>query len=148
MVGQGEVCCGEGEWSDRRVLVALSTGCRAADFVLRPHVPEVRRPGVERVHQVTPLRAASGILTTAQQIGIALGTALLGTVFFAVADPARSDPRWGTATAAVLGVEAVLALSAATLGVHLLDHIDAQSGTEESASRVRIGGRSGAISCR
>ena len=59
--------------------------------------------------------AASGVLTTTQQIGIALGAAVLGTVLFDIADPASGSPRWGSATAVVLGVEGLLAITTAVL---------------------------------
>jgi len=59
---------------------------------------------------------ASGVLTTTQQTGIALGTAVLGTLFFGVADPSLHHPDWGPATVVVLCAEALLAAITAVLG--------------------------------
>lgn len=59
---------------------------------------------------------ASGVLTTTQQVGIALGTAALGTLFFGVADPSLHHPAWGPATVVVLCAEALLAAITASLG--------------------------------
>jgi hypothetical protein len=58
---------------------------------------------------------ASGVLTTTQQIGIALGTATLGTLFFGIADTSAAHPNWGTATVVVLFAEALLAVVTAVL---------------------------------
>jgi MFS family permease len=58
---------------------------------------------------------ASGVLTTTQQVGIALGTATLGTLFFGIADPSAAHPAWGTATVVVLFAEALLAVVTAVL---------------------------------
>jgi MFS family permease len=53
---------------------------------------------------------ASGVLTTAQQVGIALGAALLGTLFFSVAGSSAARPAWGRATVVALSAEALLSL--------------------------------------
>lgn len=58
---------------------------------------------------------ASGVLTTAQQTGLALGAGLLGTLVFALA--ANQD--WRRATTATLGAAALLALAAAVTATAL-----------------------------
>jgi MFS family permease len=62
---------------------------------------------------------ASGVLMTTQQTGIALGAALMGTLFFGVAGPATSHPDWGPATVAAVAGEALLALIALVAGHYL-----------------------------
>jgi MFS family permease len=68
---------------------------------------------------------AGGVLTTTQQVGIALGTATLGTLFFAVAHPSDTHPAWGPATAVVLFTEALLAVMTAVLSRFLPDDREA-----------------------
>ena len=59
--------------------------------------------------------AASGMLVTSQQIGNALGVAVVGTVFFDQLGSATSAGAFGDAFSVALAVQAVFALSAATL---------------------------------
>ncbi len=56
---------------------------------------------------------ASGVLTTTQQAGIAVGVGLLGMLFFQFASGPVGAPGWKSATVAVLAAEAVLALATA-----------------------------------
>lgn len=62
---------------------------------------------------------AGGVLTTTQQVGIALGTATLGTLFFGIADLSATHPAWGTATVAVLFTEAASAVVTGMLSLFL-----------------------------
>ena len=59
--------------------------------------------------------AASGMLVTAQQVGNALGVAIVGTIFFAELGSGSGGLAYGDAFAVAIGVQAVLALSAAAL---------------------------------
>jgi EmrB/QacA subfamily drug resistance transporter len=59
--------------------------------------------------------AASGTLVTAQQIGNALGVAIIGTVFFSELGSSVSTAAFGDAFSVALGVQAVFALAAAAL---------------------------------
>jgi EmrB/QacA subfamily drug resistance transporter len=59
--------------------------------------------------------AASGTLVTAQQIGNALGVALVGTVFFSELGSGTSAGSFGDAFAVAMAVQAVFALTAAVL---------------------------------
>lgn len=59
--------------------------------------------------------AASGMLTTSQQIGNALGVALVGTIFFAALGSRSGAAAYGDALSAAMAVQVVLALAAAAL---------------------------------
>jgi EmrB/QacA subfamily drug resistance transporter len=59
--------------------------------------------------------AASGMLTTAQQIGNALGVAIIGTIFFAELGSGAGAGAYGDAFSIAMGVQAVLALLSAGL---------------------------------
>jgi EmrB/QacA subfamily drug resistance transporter len=59
--------------------------------------------------------AASGMMVTSQQIGNALGVALVGTVFFGELGSATSTGAFGDAFSVALAVQAVFALGAAAL---------------------------------
>jgi predicted MFS family arabinose efflux permease len=59
--------------------------------------------------------AASGMMVTSQQIGNALGVALVGTVFFGELGSATSTGAFGDAFSVTLAVQAVFALMAAAL---------------------------------
>jgi EmrB/QacA subfamily drug resistance transporter len=59
--------------------------------------------------------AASGMLTTSQQIGNALGVALVGTIFFAELGSRSGAAAYGDALSAAMVVQAILALAAAAL---------------------------------
>jgi EmrB/QacA subfamily drug resistance transporter len=59
--------------------------------------------------------AASGMLTTAQQIGNALGVAIVGTIFFAQLGSGSGGGAYGDAFSVALGVQATLALASAAL---------------------------------
>jgi MFS family permease len=56
---------------------------------------------------------ASGVLATTQQAGMAIGVGLLGLLFFQFASGPVGAPGWRTATVAVFGAEAVLAVATA-----------------------------------
>jgi EmrB/QacA subfamily drug resistance transporter len=59
--------------------------------------------------------AASGMLVTAQQIGNALGVAIVGTIFFAELGSRSGGLAYGDAFAVAVGIQAILALGAAAL---------------------------------
>jgi predicted MFS family arabinose efflux permease len=59
--------------------------------------------------------AASGMLVTSQQIGNALGVALVGTVFFGELGTATSTAAFGDAFSVAMAVQAAFALTAAAL---------------------------------
>ena len=59
--------------------------------------------------------AASGMLTTAQQVGNALGVALVGTAFFAALGTGTGSGAYGDAFVVALGIQAGLALAASAL---------------------------------
>jgi hypothetical protein len=59
--------------------------------------------------------AASGMLTTSQQIGNALGVAIVGTIFFTELGSGSGGAAYGDAFSVALGVQAVLALVSAAL---------------------------------
>ena len=59
--------------------------------------------------------AASGMLTTAQQVGNALGVAVVGTVFFAALGGRSGPGAYGDALAVAMALQAVLALLSAAL---------------------------------
>jgi MFS family permease len=61
--------------------------------------------------------AASGVLTTTQQTGLALGAGTLGTLFFALA----AALGWRPATTATLSAASLLALAAAGASIRLPD---------------------------
>jgi predicted MFS family arabinose efflux permease len=63
----------------------------------------------------TDAGAASGMLVTSQQIGNALGVALVGTIFFGELGAATSVAAHGDAFSVALGVQAAFALAAAAL---------------------------------
>ncbi len=63
----------------------------------------------------TEAGAASGMMVTSQQIGNALGVALVGTVFFGELGSATSTAAFGDAFTASLAVQAAFALTAAAL---------------------------------
>jgi EmrB/QacA subfamily drug resistance transporter len=63
----------------------------------------------------TDAGAASGTLVTAQQIGAALGVAVIGTVFFSQLGNSVSTEAFGDAFSVALAVQAVFALTAAAL---------------------------------
>jgi EmrB/QacA subfamily drug resistance transporter len=69
------------------------------------------------LHAVPPTHAgaASGSLVTAQQIGAALGVAIVGTVFFSELGSSVSTAAFGDAFSAALAVQAAFALTAAAL---------------------------------
>ena len=54
--------------------------------------------------------AAAGVLTTTQQVGIALGAAAFGAVLFAAPLGPAHSPGWAQLTVIVFGAMAVLAL--------------------------------------
>ncbi|GAB3811480.1 MFS transporter [Micromonospora zhanjiangensis] len=62
---------------------------------------------------------ASGVLTTTQQAAVAVGVAVLGTLFFQVADATPGGVGWRAATVAVFAGEAVLAVLTGLLAVRL-----------------------------
>jgi sugar phosphate permease len=59
--------------------------------------------------------SAAGTLATAQQVGNALGVALVGTIFFAVLGTATNPGAYDSAFAASTGAQALCALTAAWL---------------------------------
>jgi EmrB/QacA subfamily drug resistance transporter len=59
--------------------------------------------------------AAAGMLTTSQQIGNALGIAIIGTIFFSDLGSATSVAAYGDAFSLAIGVQVVLALTASAL---------------------------------
>jgi predicted MFS family arabinose efflux permease len=59
--------------------------------------------------------SAAGVLTTSQQMGNALGVAIIGTIFFAVLGDRTGPSAYGDAFSIAIGVQAVLALTAAGL---------------------------------
>jgi MFS family permease len=59
--------------------------------------------------------AASGMLVTSQQIGNALGVAIIGTIFFGQLGSATGAGSYGDAFSVALGVQAAFALAAAAL---------------------------------
>src|SRR5919108_2380776 len=59
--------------------------------------------------------AASGMLTTSQQIGNALGVALVGTIFFAALGSRSGAAAYGDALSAAMAVQVVIPLAAAAL---------------------------------
>jgi MFS family permease len=61
--------------------------------------------------------AASGTLVTAQQIGNAMGVAIVGTVFFSQLGSATSASAFGDAFTVALAVQAAFALTASVLVV-------------------------------
>jgi hypothetical protein len=63
----------------------------------------------------TDAGAASGMLVTSQQIGNALGVAIVGTIFFGQLGSATSAAAHGDAFSVSLAVQAVFALAAAAL---------------------------------
>jgi EmrB/QacA subfamily drug resistance transporter len=63
----------------------------------------------------TDAGAASGMLVTSQQIGNALGVALVGTIFFGELGSATSVAAHGDAFSVALGVQAAFALAAAAM---------------------------------
>ncbi|HEY3191519.1 MAG TPA: MFS transporter [Solirubrobacterales bacterium] len=63
----------------------------------------------------TDAGAASGTLVTAQQIGAALGVAIVGTVFFSELGSSLSTAAFGDAFSVSLAVQAAFALTAAAL---------------------------------
>jgi MFS family permease len=75
---------------------------------------------------VEPARAgvAGGALATVQQLGMALGAAVLGTLLFSVA----AGHGWRSATVAVFAVEAILATATAAAAGRLPGAIPSGSG--------------------
>jgi MFS family permease len=63
----------------------------------------------------TEAGAASGTLVTAQQIGNALGVAIIGTVFFSELGSSVSTDAFGDAFSVALAVQAAFALAASVL---------------------------------
>jgi hypothetical protein len=63
----------------------------------------------------TDAGAASGTLVTAQQIGNALGVAIVGTIFFSELGSSVSADAFGHAFSVSLAVQAAFALAAAAL---------------------------------
>jgi hypothetical protein len=63
----------------------------------------------------TDAGAASGMLVTSQQIGNALGVAIIGTIFFGELGSATSAAAHGDAFSVSLAVQAAFALTAAVL---------------------------------
>jgi EmrB/QacA subfamily drug resistance transporter len=63
----------------------------------------------------TDAGAASGMLVTSQQIGNALGVAIIGTIFFGELGSGTGAASYGDALSLALGVQAAFALSAAAL---------------------------------
>jgi EmrB/QacA subfamily drug resistance transporter len=59
--------------------------------------------------------SAAGVLTTSQQMGNALGVAIIGTIFFAVLGDRSGPAAYGDAFSIAIGVQAGLALAAAGL---------------------------------
>ena len=59
--------------------------------------------------------AASGMLTTSQQVGNALGVGLVGTVFFAALGSRAGAGAYGHALAVSMALQATLALASAAL---------------------------------
>jgi predicted MFS family arabinose efflux permease len=59
--------------------------------------------------------AASGLLTTSQQVGNALGVAIVGTIFFSELGSGTGAAAYGDALSAAVTVQVVLALAAAAL---------------------------------
>lgn len=59
--------------------------------------------------------AASGLLTTSQQVGNALGVAIVGTIFFSELGSGTGAAAYGDALSAAVAVHVVLALAAAAL---------------------------------
>ena len=70
---------------------------------------------VLRAVPTTDAGAASGTLVTAQQIGAALGVAVVGTVFFSELGSASGAAAHGNAFSVALAVQAAFALTAAAL---------------------------------
>ena len=59
--------------------------------------------------------AASGTLVTAQQIGNALGVAIIGTVFFSELGAGTTAGSFGDAFSVAMAIQAIFALTAAVL---------------------------------
>jgi MFS family permease len=59
--------------------------------------------------------AASGMLTTCQQIGNALGVAIVGTIFFAELGSRSGAAAYGDALSVAMALQVILALAAAVL---------------------------------
>jgi MFS family permease len=70
---------------------------------------------VLRAVPATDAGAASGTMVTAQQIGNALGVAIVGTVFFSELGSSVSTAAYGDAFSAALAVQAAFALTASVL---------------------------------
>jgi EmrB/QacA subfamily drug resistance transporter len=70
--------------------------------------------------------AASGMLTTSQQIGNALGVAIVGTIFFSALGNGSSTGAYGDAFTAAMAVQIVLALVAALLLSRARGHVAAR----------------------
>ena len=70
---------------------------------------------VLRAVPATDAGAASGTLVTAQQIGNALGVAIIGTIFFSELGTGTSTGSFGDAFSVAMAVQAVFALTAAGL---------------------------------
>jgi MFS family permease len=82
-------------------------------------------PLINLVLRMVPTRdagAASGTLVTGQQIGNALGVAIVGTVFFGQLGSGTGVASFGAAFAAAAGVQAVLALAGAGLALRVREH--------------------------
>jgi EmrB/QacA subfamily drug resistance transporter len=82
-------------------------------------------PLINLVLRMVPTRdagAASGTLVTGQQIGNALGVAVVGTVFFGQLGSATDLGSFGGAFAAACAVQAVLALAGAALALRVREH--------------------------
>jgi EmrB/QacA subfamily drug resistance transporter len=86
-------------------------------------------PLINLVLRMVPTRdagAASGTLVTGQQIGNALGVAIVGTVFFGQLGSGTGVGAFGGAFAAAAGVQAVLALAGAALALRVRGHSAAE----------------------
>src|SRR2546423_15693794 len=83
-----------------------AAACVALDLVLRP-------PGAESAG------SASGVLTTAQQIGNALGVAIAGVVFFGVLGDARGARAYDRAFAIALAWTVATAAMSALMALRL-----------------------------
>jgi MFS family permease len=63
--------------------------------------------------------SGAGVVSTAQQVGNAVGVALIGTIFFVVLDGGTGASAYGTAFAASTGTQALFAFAAAVLLLRL-----------------------------
>lgn len=127
--GRTRVFAGSLTWLAGTVGLAVTLACRGAELSGPVLLPALAVSGLGVGIMMAPLLgvilggvrhsdagAASGILSTGQQVGSVLGIALVGAAFTATMPDGPTGPAYGTALyAAVLVIAAVLAVSTALI---------------------------------